>query len=820
MSLILAIEPDRRQASKVSALALTLGVELVIGASTEDALATLGTRVPDLVLTSQLLAPKDEAALSERLKALDAAGAHAQTLVIPVLGAEEREQKRKGGLFDRLRRTSQDHATGDTEGCDPAVFGKEIMDYLERSAAERAALAAAQADLEAAWADTPVPDPSSVASGPQLPNAVQEFPAEHTLSGGTPHSAIDVHPDMVIEDPHALFGEFAAIPIRRPDAVPFATRASEPTISFVHSSSDAFDEDLPPATPPWTPPPGAATDEDWEEIALDPDGSRAQVLTGSSEHAEVVAHHHMDVTSDSMDLDAFVRELHTVESTANAQPMIPVVDLSHVVASAVTGHPVSDELQGFLPEPEPVTEVELVQEARATFEAEVAAAFGGRPSAEPAIVARSPLDGIELAFTSEFDLRSSASFDHTRDAGAEPTTAQTVDEPVMTVPDSPTSNPIDVALAAFDPPLDAVQRARTWEPSPESWRTELDALPPPPVQAAPAVDATPREPVLGAAWGDVLSAIQRDIDQTRATDEPPVASPKSKPDVSAAPLVFPTRSVAASVIAAIESGAADRARPEPVAPPPPAPDVAQPDRALAALLEKVSTSESLRAKPAFEEPLATPTALTPTNAPLTALTPPIAPFEPSASMTSPEPDPGASVETAWAHGLDEIAEPAISVAVEASVTPREPEIAVTETVTAVTDTGTAPAPFEASLSAESQRSAEEGYAAVAPDPLAWLTATVVPAPGPVVEEQPVREVAKQEAAVAAVAAASVARLNVARPPKSKKKRRHQKPEMPPAPSQVAPLTIADWGFFDPQRAGFGPLVERLNQLSAGAEAFR
>ena len=76
MPLILAIEPDRRQASQLTAMVRgRLHAELVLGESAERALAALGQRVPDLILTSALLSPKDENALGERLRALDGAAA-------------------------------------------------------------------------------------------------------------------------------------------------------------------------------------------------------------------------------------------------------------------------------------------------------------------------------------------------------------------------------------------------------------------------------------------------------------------------------------------------------------------------------------------------------------------------------------------------------------------------------------------------------------------------------------------------------------------------------------------------------------------------
>lgn len=732
MSLILAIEPDRRQASKVTTLAQTLGVELVIGASTEEALGALGTRVPDLVLTSQLLAPKDESALSERLRALDAAGMHAQTLVIPVLSGEEREQKKKGGLFGRLRRTSQEHAPDESDGCDPAVFGKEVMDYLERVAAERAALAAAQADLDAAWAD----------SAPSVSAQVDD-------TDEVPALAIDVHPEMVIEDPHAMFGEFAAIPIRRLGETPLTTSLMEPTIEIASAADEAFDDEWPPATPPWTPPSPAPADEEWEEIALDVDGKSGQRPVSSAgegvEHMDMSGGHHVDVASDSMDLDAFVRELHTVQSTANAEPMIPVVDLTHVSGrdhATDESHPA--DIDVCLPGPVAVTEMELREEAPATFEAEVTAASASEAefvedhSEQPTPVAL----GAELAPPA----------------------------PATLVPDY-----LDAALAAFSPAIEAAQRSRsrTWEPPAETWRAELDALPPPPAPAMHAVASAveeapqPQAPAFGAKWGDVLSSMRRDIDQRRAAEGAQAAVVKPKADVATPPLVFPTRTVAPSVIAAIESGAAERVRPTPlVVAAQPAPDVVQPDRALAALLDTVSTAESLRAQHAVEK--------TPTESAVLV--------QPTATL--PVPVPTTTVEAITAEAALEatgVDEPAAAIETLPPVVTVEPS----DVVLAAEDGGEPTAP--------------------AADPLAWLTAAT--APTAAVESVPVSTPAE--------ATAPVRTDWTARSPKNKKKRRHQKTEAPP---QVVRQTIGDWGFFDPQATGFGPLVARLNQLSGGREA--
>ena len=98
MALILAIEPDRRQASKLAAIVKNrLHEEILQADTTEHAIAALGARIPDLILTSLLLSRKDDIALTDWLRASDEAGAHVQTLVIPVLGGSSRDGEDGGG---------------------------------------------------------------------------------------------------------------------------------------------------------------------------------------------------------------------------------------------------------------------------------------------------------------------------------------------------------------------------------------------------------------------------------------------------------------------------------------------------------------------------------------------------------------------------------------------------------------------------------------------------------------------------------------------------------------------------------------------------
>src|SRR6185436_6864065 len=136
MPIILAIEPDRRQAAHVSAIVRhRVGAELILADTTEGALDAIGNRVPDLVLVPALLSPQDDAALAAALRVI-AVAAHVRTLTIPVLSSGiKRSPDAGGGLLAKWRKRA---ASPEPQGCDPAVFGEQIAAYLEEVAAERA----------------------------------------------------------------------------------------------------------------------------------------------------------------------------------------------------------------------------------------------------------------------------------------------------------------------------------------------------------------------------------------------------------------------------------------------------------------------------------------------------------------------------------------------------------------------------------------------------------------------------------------------------------------------------------------------------------
>ena len=159
MSLILAIEPNKNQAHQLSALVRAhLKAELVTAPTAAAALAALGDRIPDVVLTPALFGLRDEAALTERLRQLGSDGSHVQTLAIPILAAPSKGGPNAGGLLNRKKEK------GDAEvGCDPAVFAEQIRIYLQRAAVERRA----QASEAAARAMAATPGAASAEAAPE-----------------------------------------------------------------------------------------------------------------------------------------------------------------------------------------------------------------------------------------------------------------------------------------------------------------------------------------------------------------------------------------------------------------------------------------------------------------------------------------------------------------------------------------------------------------------------------------------------------------------------------------------------------------------------
>jgi len=134
--LILAVEADSRQAAELSSLFENeFSAELVLASSAQQALKAIGTRIPDLVLTSALIPPKDESALTAWLRNLGDAAAHVQTVTIPALATPKASTSGLGTKALSLVR--QRTAVSAPDSCDRAVFADYVALYLDLASGER-----------------------------------------------------------------------------------------------------------------------------------------------------------------------------------------------------------------------------------------------------------------------------------------------------------------------------------------------------------------------------------------------------------------------------------------------------------------------------------------------------------------------------------------------------------------------------------------------------------------------------------------------------------------------------------------------------------
>ena len=202
MPIVLAIEPDRRQAAHLSAIVRhQVGADLVLADTTEGALDAIGDRVPDLVLVPALLSPQDDAALAAALRVI-AAAAHVRTLTIPVL-AHGTTPAASGGLLAKWRKRSA--ASPEPDGCEPAVFGEQITAYLKEAAAERAQIEDDRLDDEPVQAPAPPTLHSDPELRPQAPTFNGDLEPEPVLQplqlwASDPIEETAIEPDETVVD--------------------------------------------------------------------------------------------------------------------------------------------------------------------------------------------------------------------------------------------------------------------------------------------------------------------------------------------------------------------------------------------------------------------------------------------------------------------------------------------------------------------------------------------------------------------------------------------------------------------------------------------
>jgi hypothetical protein len=125
VSVILVIQPDAAQGRVLHDVARRIGSELVIVESTKKAVDAIARQVPDLILLSAFLSPRDEDTLMGRLRSLEGAS-HLQTMTIPQFQTSEAKSK-KSGLFRKKQKAAV------AVGADPAEFADEVVALLSRA---------------------------------------------------------------------------------------------------------------------------------------------------------------------------------------------------------------------------------------------------------------------------------------------------------------------------------------------------------------------------------------------------------------------------------------------------------------------------------------------------------------------------------------------------------------------------------------------------------------------------------------------------------------------------------------------------------------
>lgn len=134
--LVLAIEPDLRQAAIVKRIVREkVLADVAVVDSRDAALEAMRTTVPDVLLLSALLSPRDEDELVAHLRTRRDAE-HLQTHTIPQLasaigGGDEPPSR---GLLSAFRRRKSGSAP---TGCDPDLFAEEIKTYLKRASEKK-----------------------------------------------------------------------------------------------------------------------------------------------------------------------------------------------------------------------------------------------------------------------------------------------------------------------------------------------------------------------------------------------------------------------------------------------------------------------------------------------------------------------------------------------------------------------------------------------------------------------------------------------------------------------------------------------------------
>jgi colicin import membrane protein len=188
VSLVLAIEPDHRQATTLKRVVREIvRAELVLVDSRDAAIAAINAQMPDVILVTALLSPRDEEELIAHLRAVDGAE-HLQTHTIPQLAGSKGETETKsggGGLLGKFRKKKEPEPN---IGCDPELFAEEIRTFLAR-ATQMKTEAVTALQNRVAQLEAQVDGPAGTSHPPRRSRVIVDeprvhaAPAEQTASG-------------------------------------------------------------------------------------------------------------------------------------------------------------------------------------------------------------------------------------------------------------------------------------------------------------------------------------------------------------------------------------------------------------------------------------------------------------------------------------------------------------------------------------------------------------------------------------------------------------------------------------------------------------
>jgi CheY-like chemotaxis protein len=241
--LVLAIEPDLRQAAIVKRIVKEKGLaDVAVVDSRDAALEAIRRTVPDVLLISALLSPRDEDELVAHLRTLDDAD-HLQTHTIPQLASAlgPGEGRASRGLLSAFRRKKEPE--GGPAGCDPDLFAEEIRAYLQRAAEmkrERLHAKATGAPQDKTWRaathSEKTPEPAASPADPETPAAGSSWASPFEWKPSNPSSKVKTPAPAIANAAPAASSESLMAHLRPPAGIPAMAdllapvRAEEPVV--------------------------------------------------------------------------------------------------------------------------------------------------------------------------------------------------------------------------------------------------------------------------------------------------------------------------------------------------------------------------------------------------------------------------------------------------------------------------------------------------------------------------------------------------------------------------------------------------------------